>query len=185
MWEHENIVCVVYDKEGQVHARTTEIAAASVPSFPDAAPGGPQYRTLTVPILGRRRALAVRQRLGSEESDVLLLASLEEVDHELKELLAALTLAVPAALAASAGVAYLLARKALSPVEQLRRSTQEITADRLSRRLPVRNPGDELGRLAQTINEMIGRLERSFAEVRRFTADASHELRTPLPTPWS
>jgi heavy metal sensor kinase len=62
----------------------------------------------------------------------------------------------------------------------LRRSTQEITADHLSRRLPVVNPGDELGRLAQTINEMIGRLERSFAEVRRFTADASHELRTPL-----
>jgi heavy metal sensor kinase len=65
-------------------------------------------------------------------------------------------------------------------VERLRRSTREITADRLDRRLPVANPGDELGRLAQTVNEMIGRLERSFAEVRRFTADASHELRTPL-----
>src|SRR5439155_18515545 len=52
--------------------------------------------------------------------------------------------------------------------------------DRLDRRLPVPNPGDELGRLAQTVNEMIARLEQSFAEVRRFTADASHELRTPL-----
>src|SRR5439155_24844439 len=57
---------------------------------------------------------------------------------------------------------------------------EEITADRLDRRLPVANPHDELGRLAQTITAMIARLERSFAEIRRFTADASHELRTPL-----
>ena len=42
------------------------------------------------------------------------------------------------------------------------------------------NPDDELGRLARTLNGMIARLERSFEEVRRFTADAAHELRTPL-----
>src|SRR5262249_42532323 len=48
------------------------------------------------------------------------------------------------------------------------------------RRLPIINPDDELGRLTDTFNAMIGRLERSFAEIRRFTADASHELRTPL-----
>src|SRR5262249_55769224 len=58
--------------------------------------------------------------------------------------------------------------------------TEEITADRLDRRLPVAHPRDEHGRLAQTINAMIGRLERSLSEIRRFTADASHELRTPL-----
>src|SRR5262249_26048999 len=68
----------------------------------------------------------------------------------------------------------------LAPMERLRRSTEEITADRLDRRLPVVNPRDELGRLTETFNAMIGRLERSFAEIRRFTADASHELRTPL-----
>src|SRR5262249_48800611 len=88
--------------------------------------------------------------------------------------------AVPVALAVSAGLGYFLARKALAPVDQLRRRTREITADRLDRRLPVANASDELGALARTINEMIGRLERSFAEVRRCTADASHELRTPL-----
>src|SRR4029077_9535941 len=77
-------------------------------------------------------------------------------------------------------ISYLLARKALSPIKQLHRLTGEITADSLDRRLPVAHPADELGRLTQTINAMIGRLERSFAEIRRFTADASHELRTPL-----
>jgi heavy metal sensor kinase len=103
-----------------------------------------------------------------------------EIDHELREFLVVLGTAIPVALVLSGGLAYLLARKALAPIEQLHRLTTRITADRLDQRLPIINAGDELGRLAQTINDMIGRLERSFAEVRRFTADASHELRTPL-----
>ena len=74
----------------------------------------------------------------------------------------------------------MLARKSLAPIERLRRLTNEITAERLNRRLPIDNPKDELGLLAATINEMSSRLERSFNEVRRFTADASHELRTPI-----
>lgn len=65
-------------------------------------------------------------------------------------------------------------------MEQLRQLTDEITAEHLDRRLPVPNPKDELGHLALTINSMIARLERSFDEIRRFTADASHELRTPV-----
>jgi heavy metal sensor kinase len=75
---------------------------------------------------------------------------------------------------------YLLARKALTPVKRLHRLAAEITIDRLDRRLPVGNAGDEVGQLSQTINAMICRLEQSVAEIRRFTADASHELRTPL-----
>ena len=55
-----------------------------------------------------------------------------------------------------------------------------ITAERLKERLPVDNPDDELGRLATVFNETLMRLESSFDQMRRFTADASHELRTPL-----
>jgi heavy metal sensor kinase len=106
--------------------------------------------------------------------------SLAGFDHESEELLLTMLVTGPLTLLVAVGGGYFLARRALAPVEQLRRRTREITADRLDRRLPVANPGDELGRLAQTVNDMIGRLERSFAEVRRFTADASHELRTPL-----
>jgi heavy metal sensor kinase len=80
----------------------------------------------------------------------------------------------------SAALAYWLARQALAPVDQLRRATEAVSADRLDQRLEIANVHDELGLLTRTINAMIGRLERSFAEVRRFTADASHELRTPL-----
>ena len=74
----------------------------------------------------------------------------------------------------------MLARKALAPVDRMAATAEEITATRLDRRLDAPNPDDELGRLARTLNGMIARLERSFEEVRRFTADAAHELRTPL-----
>jgi heavy metal sensor kinase len=55
-----------------------------------------------------------------------------------------------------------------------------ITAAHLDKRLEVGKQGDELDRLALTLNDMIARLERSFEETRRFVADAAHELRTPL-----
>ncbi|HEY2159094.1 MAG TPA: ATP-binding protein, partial [Isosphaeraceae bacterium] len=101
-------------------------------------------------------------------------------DRELGELLAALLIAGPLALALALGVGYLLARKALAPVERMAAEADQITATRLDRRLDAPNPDDELGRLAATLNGMIARLERSFDEIRRFTADAAHELRTPL-----
>ncbi len=78
------------------------------------------------------------------------------------------------------GGGYWLARKALSPVDRMAATAAEITATQLDRRLPETEANDELGYLAQTFNAMIARLQRSFDEVRRFTADAAHELRTPL-----
>jgi heavy metal sensor kinase len=178
--EHENFCCVVYGPGGEVLAKTPELAASSVPPAPAEASDAPRLYDTAVPALGRQRAVDGRLRLGRREVTALILAPLEDVDRELGQLLAVLLLAVPVALVLSGGVGYLLARKALAPVDRLRRSTEEITADRLDHRLPVANPRDELGRLSQTLNAMIARLERSFAEIRRFTADASHELRTPL-----
>jgi heavy metal sensor kinase len=57
---------------------------------------------------------------------------------------------------------------------------EKITAEKLGERLPISNPNDELGHLGRVFNETLGRLEGSFDQLRRFTADASHELRTPL-----
>ena len=59
-------------------------------------------------------------------------------------------------------------------------AARRIGAKDLSQRIPVRNKKDELGRLAATFNEMLERIEKSFAQIRQFSADASHELRTPL-----
>lgn len=101
-------------------------------------------------------------------------------EHELGELLTVLLLAGPLALSLALAGGYLLARGALAPVDRIAAEADRITATRLDRRLEAPNPSDELGRLATTLNGMIARLERSFEEIRRFTADAAHELRTPL-----
>jgi two-component system, OmpR family, sensor kinase len=74
-----------------------------------------------------------------------------------------------------------IAGRALEPVDQIITEVREITDGRtLHRRLAVPMERDELGRLAETLNQMMARLERSFTALRRFTADASHELKTPL-----
>ena len=75
---------------------------------------------------------------------------------------------------------YVLARRALTPIDHLASEARRITAERLHERLSVPNQHDEIGRLAAVINETFARLESSFDQLRRFTADASHELRTPL-----
>jgi two-component system heavy metal sensor histidine kinase CusS len=177
--EHQNLFCVVYDAGGTLYARTEGLAAASVPP-PPAGPADGRAYDQRLPGIGRQRIMAERLRLGGRDFLVLLLAPLETVDRELDRLLGVLLAAGLVTLLLSGGLAYGLARKALAPVDRLRRAADAVTADRLDQRLEVAGPDDELGRLARTINGMLARLERSFAEIRRFTADASHELRTPL-----
>jgi heavy metal sensor kinase len=176
--EHQNLTCVVYADDGSVIERTEVLAAESAPPTPG--PDAGRTWDAMLPLIGRQRALTTRIRVGDRDLRALVLAPLADVDHELGHVTAAVTWAIPAALLVAGGLGYVLARRALAPVDRLRAMTEEVTADRLDRRLPVANPHDELGRLALTINAMIGRLEQSFSEVRRFTADASHELRTPL-----
>jgi heavy metal sensor kinase len=84
-----------------------------------------------------------------------------------------------AVLLAALGVLW-LAGKSLAPVDSMSTRAREIGASNLHQRLPVANPGDELGRLATAFNELLGRLEQAFETQARFAADASHELRTPV-----
>jgi heavy metal sensor kinase len=111
---------------------------------------------------------------------VQVATSLASIDQELTQLLTVLLLSGPLALVCALGGGYVLARKALAPVDRMVQTADQITAARLDRRIEVTNTDDELGRLARTLNGMIARLERSFEEIHRFTADAAHELRTPI-----
>jgi heavy metal sensor kinase len=99
---------------------------------------------------------------------------------ELKTLLLVLGFGFPIAVGIAACGGYALARRALAPVGKMADRARTITAERLGERLPVITPDDELGHLATVFNETFARIERSFEQLRRFTADASHELRTPL-----
>jgi signal transduction histidine kinase len=91
-----------------------------------------------------------------------------------------LSIAGPIALFIASLVGYLLAGLSLRQVETMRRRATSISAETTGQRLPVPQTGDELQRLAETLNEMLGRLELALDRERGFVADAGHELRTPL-----
>ncbi|GAA3435011.1 sensor histidine kinase [Kutzneria kofuensis] len=98
------------------------------------------------------------------------------------------------ALVLVAGLGYALVRSSMRPLEEVEQTADVIATGELSRRVPVRRPGSEVGRLANSLNVMLGRIEEAFTarqkseeaarrsenRMRQFVADASHELRTPL-----
>jgi heavy metal sensor kinase len=115
--------------------------------------------------------------------------SLERTDEELESLRGILRYVVPLALMAAGIGGWFLARQSLAPVADMAARARQMSAEDLSGRLVVANPRDELGRLAGTFNDLLGRLDASMRlqrqlmeAQRQFMADASHELRTPVTT---
>lgn len=112
--------------------------------------------------------------------DVTVATSTKEVGEALERFRHALYLAVPFFLLLAAFGGYWMSRRALAPVDEITQSARNIGAQNLAMRLAVPQTGDELERLATTLNEMLSRLDAAFQRVTQFTADASHELRTPV-----
>lgn len=98
----------------------------------------------------------------------------------LQRFLMGLLASTPILFLISSASGYWISRKALKPVDRITAAARSISIRNLSERLPVANTGDELQRLAETCNAMLGRLESAVNHIRQFTADASHELRGPL-----
>jgi two-component system, OmpR family, sensor kinase len=118
---------------------------------------------------------------GPQASNVLVLgASLADREEALDGLLAQLVIGGPIALLLASGAAYLLAGAALRPVEAMRARASQISAETAAQRLPLPDSHDEIFRLGETLNAMLGRLDEGLRRERRFVADAGHELRTPL-----
>ena len=130
----------------------------------------PPLRVISVPIMYRNNLLYIVQ-VGT---------SMESVGETLHRFLILLVVAIPIALAVSLAGGWFLAGRALRPVDEITLAAQRIAAGDLSQRLRMPTAHDEIGRLAATFNNMIGRLDASFRQIRQFTSDASHELRTPL-----
>jgi two-component system, OmpR family, sensor kinase len=133
-------------------------------------------------------ALPVAQRAGPARV-VEAAKSYEPAQHALDIFRTVLLAGIGAAFVLVFGGAYFLAGAALRPVDAVTRAAREMGEGDLSKRLPVANANDEVGRLATTINALLASLEAAFARreetlsrQRRFAADASHELRTPLTT---
>ncbi|HEX6104575.1 MAG TPA: HAMP domain-containing sensor histidine kinase, partial [Gemmatimonadales bacterium] len=126
--------------------------------------------------------LAVRvQGAGPEVGGVLVATSTSQVAFGPGALLRSMLLIAPVILIGAVVVGYWLAGTSLRPVQGIMDEVEAISDGRsLHRRLAVPLSGDEMARLALTVNGMLARLEQSFASLHRFTADASHELKTPL-----
>lgn len=157
-------------------------SGASV-TLPPLAPAsvGLSSRYGTIVIDGQRWRTASSPVLVDSRSIILRVARSEErLRGELSEILMVLVLGLPLVVALAGIGGYVLARRALTPIDHLAGEARRITAERLHERLTAPNPKDEIGRLTSVINDTFARLEYSFDHLRRFTADASHELRTPL-----
>ena len=138
--------------------------------------------TLELGPAGPMRFLAMRvEAAGPEIGGLLVATSTREVAFGPAQLLRSMLLIAPVILIGAALVGYWLAGTTLRPVQGIMDEVEAISDGRsLHRRLAVPRSGDEMARLALTVNGMLARLEKSFASLHRFTADASHELKTPL-----
>jgi heavy metal sensor kinase len=150
-------------------ARANAVAGHSTFETVQLVPQGPT-RLLTIPVL----------REGKVVQLVQVGLPLERTRQALARYFQTLLLLIPAGVALAAVGGAAIARTALRPVDAMSATARRITAEDLAQRVPRRGSGDELDRLADTLNAMLDRLEAAFAQLRRFAADAAHEIRTPL-----
>ncbi|MGQ9586078.1 MAG: ATP-binding protein [Anaerolineae bacterium] len=178
----------VMDAEGIVHRRSANLGTASLPTdeatwlelragrtaIQDSPVGDVRLRVLSVPIMVGEGTMVGVIQVG---------ASLWEEDVALQRLLTILVGGSLLALVVSVLLGTWLARTALHPIDQITQAARRITqAEDLQERLPPPRAQDEVGRLVDTLNGMLGRLEDLFETQKRLVADVSHELRTPLTT---
>jgi heavy metal sensor kinase len=126
------------------------------------------------------RVLSRRGQIASRPAIIQVARSEADMRKQVRDVALILLLGLPVAVALAGLGGYTVAARALAPIERMTDRARTITAARLSDRLPVSNPDNEMGRLATVINGTLARLEQSFEQMRQFTADVSHELRTPL-----
>jgi signal transduction histidine kinase len=116
----------------------------------------------------------------SGQLTVTAAAPVDQVARSVDALRGKLVIGLPAVIALVAAVAWVLVGRALRPVDAIRAEVDEISASTMHRRVPEPDTDDEVGRLARTMNAMLGRLDAGATQQRQFVSDASHELRSPV-----
>ncbi|MBD2022268.1 HAMP domain-containing protein [Leptolyngbya sp. FACHB-36] len=113
-------------------------------------------------------------------AQVAIAVSLNAVDQEMVAIRNIFLIAIPGVLLLVAGGAWGIAGSSLHPIRRLTAAIGNVTASGLEQRVPIGTTDVEFVELIQVFNQMLERLERSFKQASRFSADAAHELKTPL-----
>lgn len=170
----------IWEGPGAIRFRTPRAGSAMLDDLRQMPERGDTAASVRATTGERLRTLTGTAALNGVTYAIRVARSEEPIHHELQELFMGMIVAFPLVIGLAGVAGAHMARRALQPIERMAERARSITAERLSDRLPIENPNDELGQLAAVFNDTLGRLETSFERLRRFTADASHELRTPL-----
>jgi signal transduction histidine kinase len=166
----------VLDSSGDVVASTQNVSGG--PPLVRLSPG--ESTQLPVPF-DEDPFLAVARSVETPQGGTVVVGrALDNVRESSGTLSRLLMIGVPLLLIVVAAVTWRVVGKALAPVERIRAEVDAISVEELHRRVPIPATGDEIARLGETMNEMLGRLEAGQARQRRFVSDASHELRSPV-----
>jgi len=172
----------IFDTEGRLIAENTALGniRAPIPHLRSTPTAEAELHTLSENSTGPRRVAVQGVMAGGKSYVIVVSHPFESITRDLRVIRLVLYMSISVALLLSGFGGWFLARRSLAPLVEMMERARQISAENLAQRLPVANPRDELGRLATTFNDLLARLDESFAQQRRFVADASHELRTPL-----
>lgn len=174
----------IMDSSGRIGAKMSDIEGETLPTSFNALERAmrgeivyetiertkPRLRMVTIPIMDNKKVTSVVQ-VGT---------SLEDFDETIRKLLLIMIISIPTSIIVTIVFGYFMAKKALRPVDQIRRAAVKISSSNLDEKIDITGRRDELGRLAETFNAMIGRLKDAFQRINQFSIDVSHELKTPL-----
>ncbi|HTX58442.1 MAG TPA: HAMP domain-containing sensor histidine kinase [Verrucomicrobiae bacterium] len=179
-WDSPTTFIQVDSATGYPLAKTGNLGGTTIPPNPNlSAKHDTAYRRIEM----EARPFIVEDRLLRQGADAVVVhvaEPLDTVERTFLQARQAIAIVLAGAAVAVVLLSILLAAQATTPIDELSRAMREIGFDRLDRRLSWANRRDELGKLAASFNDLLGRLEEAFARERRFISDASHELKTPL-----
>ncbi len=173
----EDLVVQVVDPNGAVIGSSTNLAGAAAITHL-----GAGFHTIS-DVPGRTESFRVLVRqvsAGSELVTLIVGVNNDDVTEPVTILSRLLAATVPAVVLLLGALTWWLTGRTLRPVEKMRIELAEISGANLGRRVAEPDTGDEIDRLAHTMNETLDRLDDAIRRQRRFVADASHELRSPL-----
>ena len=179
-WSSPTTFIQIDSSNGYPLAKSSNLGGTTIPKAVGLGARAPvARRQITLPI----GTLLVEDRyfsLGSHDVVVHVAERIDALERSIAQTRESIALAVLAAMLAIIALSWWLAGRAFDPLEKLAQAMREIGSERLDRRLHWEKRDDEIGRLAESFDDLLARLQEAFARERQFISDASHELRTPL-----